>query len=925
MKTHDIAYRISIGFATGLAVLLCALPATAREAKTFAQATIRYTDPTSVDPVTVKNTIGLKGGELDERFDIEPDTAAAGMGLWIFANNEGRVRNHAQTASDFYIGDSRSIMFWTQIFQQNLTDEQPSYVVNPTFLQYVDGDEALLYIGIFVSCYENLGAAEKGRFLWSRQVLRHNARIGKRRLGDTEFFHAEGRHNGVEIPEGPLPIGERLLIPLGSQANGIVRSTTGTFRGTIEELGDCGLGQYYDVTYILQTRVLDKGRESSATAFVGDPLEPDSGFEFEPTSPDADTPPQQYCASGSDLTRFGDNGDGTISDRHTGLMWQRCPLGSALDDRGTPAELADDVCVDADAATGDWQSALLTAEQTTTAGHADWRLPNIKELESIVELQCLVPAIQPEPFPDTPLGAFWSATPDLADGMSAKTVSSALGEVGSTAKSTEAYTRLVRDSGDQPLLPLIAVEVGRARASAEGDPGSANELVFPLRLARPAEDNVSVSYATADRSATAGEDYVETSGTLIIPSGESSGEVVVPLIGDDIAEEGEVVELLLTSTSANAVARIASALGQIDDDEPVVTVAQADAYEGDAGTTALTFTVTASAPATTEIVFEYGTIDDTATIADGDYVPVSGEAVIPVGQRSTQISISVNGDQRVEGEERLRLQFSAPAGDVARLATEEVYGYIIEDDRGLMEALNDTGVNRCANEFNGFTSCPQAGYPGQDAEFGRDAALSDDTDGLAGLSFTKLDASGTPLADQGAAYDATPWDCVQDEVTGLAWEVKTTDGGLRDRDSLFSWYNSTGRNDGGDPGTEDGGTCNVAGQCDTEKYVAAVNAAGLCGYDDWRMPSRDELLSIVINQRGINMSLDENYFPNFDTSGSLFGWWTGTPASRWPFGGTSFDFGNAWYVFMLGNGSLNTTPKDIPLQVMLVRGRITPN
>src|SRR5262245_37316990 len=79
--------------------------------------------------------------------------------------------------------------------------------------------------------------------------------------------------------------------------------------------------------------------------------------------------------------------------------------------------------------------------------------------------------------------------------------------------------------------------------------------------------------------------------------------------------------------------------------------------------------------------------------------------------------------------------------------------------------------------------------------------------GHRGFAFTKVDAAGEPLADQTQPYATEPWDCVRDEVTALVWEIKTDDGGLRDKDWTYTWYNSTGINDGGSPGASAGGTC----------------------------------------------------------------------------------------------------------------------
>jgi hypothetical protein len=99
-----------------------------------------------------------------------------------------------------------------------------------------------------------------------------------------------------------------------------------------------------------------------------------------------------------------DNGDGTISDMQTGLMWKKCVEG-----------VSGNGCAAGSAASFNWQQAL---EQPGTvnsgegfAGYHDWRLPNIKELTSIVEEQCSNPAINSNRFPNTPSSYVWSGSP----------------------------------------------------------------------------------------------------------------------------------------------------------------------------------------------------------------------------------------------------------------------------------------------------------------------------------------------------------------------------------------------------------------------------------------------------------------------------------------------------------------------------------
>jgi len=65
-----------------------------------------------------------------------------------------------------------------------------------------------------------------------------------------------------------------------------------------------------------------------------------------------------------------------------------------------------------------------------------------------------------------------------------------------------------------------------------------------------------------------------------------------------------------------------------------------------------------------------------------------------------------------------------------------------------------------------------------------------------------------------------------------------------------------------EPGLQDGGKCDLE-SCDTKALVDAVNRSGLCGHRDWRMPQREELLTL--GEYGLIESgnvLDPQFFPN---------------------------------------------------------------
>lgn len=87
-----------------------------------------------------------------------------------------------------------------------------------------------------------------------------------------------------------------------------------------------------------------------------------------------------------------DNGDSTVTDSKTGLMWKQCSEGLSGSDCGTGTRSSYSA-----------QSALNYVANLNSAGgfagHKDWRVPNIKELHSIIDHHCVAPALNTHRFP----------------------------------------------------------------------------------------------------------------------------------------------------------------------------------------------------------------------------------------------------------------------------------------------------------------------------------------------------------------------------------------------------------------------------------------------------------------------------------------------------------------------------------------------
>ena len=118
---------------------------------------------------------------------------------------------------------------------------------------------------------------------------------------------------------------------------------------------------------------------------------------------------QQKCEPGTALQstpdeRYEDNRDGTVTDRKLKLMWMRCSAGQQWS-AGRCSGAAGSYTLEA---------ARQLASEFNQGGsffYSDWRLPQLKEIASLIETRCASPRVNLAVFPDTPAGIYWSTTP----------------------------------------------------------------------------------------------------------------------------------------------------------------------------------------------------------------------------------------------------------------------------------------------------------------------------------------------------------------------------------------------------------------------------------------------------------------------------------------------------------------------------------
>ena len=153
---------------------------------------------------------------------------------------------------------------------------------------------------------------------------------------------------------------------------------------------------------------------------------------------------------------FADNGNGTVTDCATGLVWQKADSGRGMD----------------------WQEALVYAEGLVLAGLDDWRLPNAKELQSIVDYTRAPdasdamrrgPAIDPVFSVATPESWYWTGTTHLENHTCGFAVYLCFGQAMGTMKGIKMN---VHGAGAQRSDP----KTGNRAAWSEGNGPQGDEI-----------------------------------------------------------------------------------------------------------------------------------------------------------------------------------------------------------------------------------------------------------------------------------------------------------------------------------------------------------------------------------------------------------------------------------------------------------------
>jgi hypothetical protein len=261
---------------------------------------------------------------------------------------------------------------------------------------------------------------------------------------------------------------------------------------------------------------------------------------------------------------------------------------------------------------------------------------------------------------------------------------------------------------DNDVLPTVSI--GNTRV-LEGNGGDQNVAKFTVTLSQPSDFPITLRYSTAVGTAGQTDFAGATDVEFTIPAGQTSAEVSVPILADDVFEGNEAftVQISNAKLTAGGTERVLvitqnTGTATIVDDEILVSIDPASPttiIEGDDGTKDLVINVTLSKAHTAPVVVNYQTQDVTATSTGDrpDYQTATGQIVFAPGQTSQTITIKIIGDTEREGSQDFNLILTADGVELGGAAGRLEQTITIQDEAAeplptvTLENLSSAGVN----------------------------------------------------------------------------------------------------------------------------------------------------------------------------------------------------------------------------------------
>jgi hypothetical protein len=223
-----------------------------------------------------------------------------------------------------------------------------------------------------------------------------------------------------------------------------------------------------------------------------------------------------------------------------------------------------------------------------------------------------------------------------------------------------------------------------------------------------------INFTTSDGGATTSDnDYVANAGTLNFGAGVNTQSISVTINGDTKFESDEAFFVNLSGATNGATISDNLGIGTITNDDAApagsISINDMTISEGSSGTKIETFTVTRSG-GTGAFAVNFATADNSATVADHDYVANAGTLNFAAGVNTQQIQVTINGDPKFESVETFFVNLSGATN-----------GASISDGQGIGTITNDDALFAAAkSQFAAFA--PDVGGWNSDNQYPRELA-----------------------------------------------------------------------------------------------------------------------------------------------------------------------------------------------------------
>jgi Calx-beta domain len=265
---------------------------------------------------------------------------------------------------------------------------------------------------------------------------------------------------------------------------------------------------------------------------------------------------------------------------------------------------------------------------------------------------------------------------------------------GGAVIATPSTTIIIQDNDAKPVVIVGGTIV------KEGDSGTKN-LAVSVNLDHRSVQDITVDFATVNGTATAGSDYVATSGTVTLPAGTLTAPLNITINGDTTVEPDETFTISLSNAiNANAIVFM-NPIVRIDNDDATLQLSNGSFSVNESAGEA-TVTVTRIGDLSRAATIQFATTDtaglQSCTVANGkasercDYGTAIGTVRFAIGETTKTFTMPIVDDALVEGNETFTVNLSGPTGATVGATTLATIT-IVDNDSSLATQNPIDGVN----------------------------------------------------------------------------------------------------------------------------------------------------------------------------------------------------------------------------------------